>query len=144
MSSQKSLQSLAEDSYGSSFSSLYAQLKDEKEAQKGAITKAFTDLISSTEYMPRQVWSAIYSAHVKRRSGRSLDLSEEEITQVISAHQSWIKSSGHAAEEFFKAESNKSLANSGLKVFLQREVTGLSIKTLLQTRETSAQSLGTG
>lgn len=114
----------AEDSYNSKFNNYIEMGQSERDSQKSAIESSFQYLLTSTSYSPKEIWSAIYASHVKRRSGRTLTLTEDDITQVISAHQSWIKSSGHAAEDFWKSEGNKalSLCKSGLEVHLQRDI----------------------
>lgn len=123
---QRTLRQLAEDSYVSLFKKYFTELKkNERAAQKAAITKSFSDLIATSGCAPNEAWSAIYAAHVKRRTGRTLDLNENEITQVISAHQSWIKSSGHAAEDFWKNEANKALSKTNINIYLQRDVSNL-------------------
>jgi hypothetical protein len=122
---KKGLQSLAEDSYNSKYKKHLTSGKNERDSQKAAIHEAFTDLLKTTEFSPKDIWSAIYSSHVKRRTGRTNDLSEAEILDVISAHQSWIKSSGHAAEDFWKYECNKALNGTGLTTYLQRDVSVL-------------------
>jgi hypothetical protein len=121
----QNLQSLAEDSYNSKFKQYVDSGKSERDSQKAAIHEAFADLLSCTVNNPKDIWSAIYSAHVKRRTGRFIDLTENEIADVISAHQSWIKSSGHAAEDFWKYECNKSLQGTNMMTFLQRDVSAL-------------------
>jgi hypothetical protein len=118
----QNLQSLAEVSYNSRFEQHILSGQNERESQKAAINEAFAYLLSCTENSPKDIWSAIYSAHVKRRTGRFIDLTENEITDVISAHQSWIKSSGHAAEDFWKYECNRSLHGTDMITYLQRDV----------------------
>ena len=72
----------------------------DREAQKSAIRIAITKALRKYPDEPvAELWSAIYRAHLFRKSGIS-DL--ETINKVISADQSWKKSSGHAFEEMVK------------------------------------------
>jgi hypothetical protein len=117
----KVLSNLAEASYNSKFEN-YLRLSVETESQKAAICQTFAELLSTTQYTPKEIWSAIHAAHLKRKSGRAIDLTEDDIAAVVSAHQSWIKSGGHAAEDFWKEKVNAHTGTSGIQVLLQRDV----------------------
>ena len=95
----------------------------DKEAQKSAIK---TTITKALHYYPEvqvaELWKSIYRAHLFRKSGIS-DLNT--IEKVISADQSWKKSSGHAFEEMIKELSSLSLHDTGIEIVLQRDLNTL-------------------
>lgn len=68
---------------------------------------------------PADIWKAVYEVHVHRKSG--ID-DAAIISGVISADQSWKKSSGHAFEEMIKFLANAALENTGVEIVLQRDL----------------------
>ena len=95
----------------------------DREAQKSAIRIAITKALRVFPDEPvANLWSAIYRAHLFRKSGIS-DL--DTINKVISADQSWKKSSGHAFEEMVKDLASLSLCGTGIEVILQRDLNTL-------------------
>lgn len=68
---------------------------------------------------PALVWRAIYETHVHRKSGIS---DADTISKVISADQSWKKSSGHAFEELLKIYGTEALQEHGIEIVLQRDL----------------------
>ena len=94
--------------------------KAEREAQKEAIK---TSIIEGMRHFPsasaEEIWNCIYEIHVHRKSG--IDDSQT-IKNVISADQSWKKSSGHAFEEMVKMLANNSLKGTGIEILLQRDL----------------------
>jgi len=94
---------------------------DETDAQRNAIARSFVDAISEFGVAhSTEVWRAIQSAHVKRKSGALIDA--DTISKVSSANQSWNKSSGHAFEQSFCVKVNSSLIDTNVKFLLQREL----------------------
>ena len=95
----------------------------DREAQKSAIRIAITKALREFPDEPvADLWSAIYRAHLFRKSGISdLDI----ISKVISADQSWKKSSGHAFEEMVKELASLSLHGTDVEVILQRDLNTL-------------------
>lgn len=95
----------------------------DREAQKSAIRIAITKALRQFPDEPvAELWSAIYRAHLFRKSGIS-DL--ETINKVISADQSWKKSSGHAFEEMVKELASLALCGTGVEIILQRDLNTL-------------------
>ena len=95
----------------------------DREAQKAAIRIAITKALQTFPEEPvAELWSAIYRAHLFRKSGIS-DLAT--IQKVISADQSWKKSSGHAFEEMVKELASLSLQGTYVEVILQRDLNTL-------------------
>ena len=108
-------------------SSKLANLFD-REAQKSAIRLAITKALRKFPNEPvAELWSAIYRAHLFRKSGIS-DL--VTIDKVISADQSWKKSSGHAFEEMVKELASLALYGTGVEIVLQRD-----LNTLIKANE---------
>lgn len=125
------------DAYTSSYTDFLKDKKHTKEdkekaerfSQKFAIREAlkkgvaeFPDIEVST------VWKNVYKAHILRKSGLSID--EETVSKVISAEQSWRKSSGHAFEELIKEISNLSLEGTNVEIVLQTD-----LNTLIKANE---------
>lgn len=95
----------------------------DREAQKTAIRVSFTKALTKfPDGHVAELWKAIYRAHLFRKSGIS-DL--DTISKVISADQSWKKSSGHAFEEMVKELSALALHGSGVEIILQRDLNTL-------------------
>ena len=110
----------------SNFSSKISDKKLEeldREAQKAAIRISFTKALAKfpNEHVA-ELWKAIYRAHLFRKSGIS-DL--DTISKVISADQSWKKSSGHAFEEMVKELSALALYGTDVEIILQRDLNTL-------------------
>lgn len=91
----------------------------QKEAIKQATLKAM-DKYPDIE--TADIWRAIYEIHVHRKSG--ID-NAEVIEKVISADQSWKKSSGHAFEEMVKFLGTSALKNNDIEIILQRDLNTL-------------------
>ena len=68
------------------------------------------------------IWRAVYETHIHRKSGIS---DAEIIAKVVSADQSWKKSSGHAFEEMIKFLGNNILSKNGIEIILQRDLNNL-------------------
>ncbi len=95
----------------------------DREAQKSAIRIAITKALQEFPEEPvADLWSAIYRAHLFRKSGIS-DM--ETISKVISADQSWKKSSGHAFEEMVKELASLTLHGTDVEVILKRDLNTL-------------------
>ena len=89
-------------------------------AQKEAIkTTIISGLTKFYDVEASQVWRAVYETHVNRKSGVD---SSETIANVISADQSWKKSSGHAFEEMIKMLGTNALESYSIEIILQRDL----------------------
>lgn len=92
-------------------------------AQKEAIRQAIIKgLESYPDINAALIWRAIYETHVHHKSG--ID-NADIIHKVISADQSWKKSSGHAFEEMVKLLASAALADNGIEIILQRDLSTL-------------------
>lgn len=100
----------------------------EKEAQKEAIKQSIIGGIREFPMVsPADVWKAIHTAHMYRKTKLD-DLTL--IANVVSADQSWKKSSGHAFEEMIKEIATEYLKEHGIEIILQRDMS-----TLLKANE---------
>lgn len=94
----------------------------ETAAQKYAIKQS---IIKGMRKFPNHIsllWHSIYEAHVYRKSGVS-DL--RIIQDVVSADQSWKKSSGHAFEEMIKELATMAMGDLPIQFILQRDLNTL-------------------
>lgn len=91
----------------------------QKEAIKQAIIKG---LEHCADVNAALIWRAIYETHIHHKSG--ID-NAEIIHKVISADQSWKKSSGHAFEEMVKLLASDALASDNIEIILQRDLNTL-------------------
>jgi hypothetical protein len=91
-----------------------------REAQRIAIRE--TSIAAMRQFAdmdPAEIWKTIYIAHVHNISGIDDDT---VIASVISADNSWKKSSGHAFEEMIQELGNLALREHGIEILLQKEV----------------------
>ena len=131
MISENELRSFCEDVYARTYdfhlsTPAYVgkkKISDEelkKEAQKEAIKEA---TLQGMKKFPgtdvAKIWKTVYQIHVFRKSG-IYDASV--IDNVISANQSWLKSSGHAFEEIVKFLGDLALGKHGISIVLQRDL----------------------
>lgn len=91
-------------------------------AQKYAIKQS---IITGMQKYPSHVstlWHSIYEAHVYRKSG----IDDKDVIQnVVSADQSWKKSSGHAFEEMIKELATVAMRELSVSFILQRDLNTL-------------------
>ncbi len=106
------------------------KLEIETASQKEAIKNATLEGIKKFPKVEAAlIWRAVYETHVHRKSGIN---DADTISKVISADQSWKKSSGHAFEEMIKLLGTAALRNSGIDIVLQRD-----LHTLIKANELS-------
>lgn len=104
-----------------------APLEAEREAQKIAIESTFKLAIKKyPNENPADLWSAIYLAHLLRKAGQNIKA--DVIKAVISADQSWKKSSGHAFESYIAETVNPKLKKENLQFLLQKDLQKLMKK----------------
>ena len=95
----------------------------EVSSQKEAIKMATIEGIKHFSNVDASlIWRAVYETHVHRKSGIN---DADIISKVISADQSWKKSSGHAFEEMIKIYGTAALKNDHIEILLQRELNAL-------------------
>lgn len=101
----------------------------ERYAQKKSIQK--TLIYGIENFSPantvREIWGAIRKAHIQRKIGASYGkriLLDDTVAEgIFSAYQSWVKSSGHAFEEYIPHVLNTMLRPHHISVVLQKELT---------------------
>ncbi|WP_028863871.1 BsaWI family type II restriction enzyme [Psychromonas aquimarina] len=100
---------------------ILSKAKDKRRhAQRAAIRRASVATMKKfPDIEPTDIWKTIYIAHVNNVSGIA---DQDVIKSVISADNSWKKSSGHAFEEMIAELANLGLAEHGLKIILQKEL----------------------
>ncbi len=87
----------------------------QKRAIKGSVIRGMRRFPGSIP----AVWHSIYEAHVYRKSG----IADFRVIQdVVSADQSWKKSSGHAFEEMIKELATLAMESTGITFILQRDL----------------------
>ena len=93
-------------------------------SQKFAMKESFRESINTfPDHCPAIIWKYLHEAHISKLVG--INIPKEQIDQVISADQSWKKSSGHAFEEFLKDICNSKLLPYNLELLLQRDISEL-------------------
>lgn len=120
----KKIRNYCSSIYSNVFDYATSELKaTETQAQKEAIKNAlFSGIKNFPNVEVADIWRTIYETHVHRKSG--ID-DAEIIAKVISADQSWKKSSGHAFEELIKFLGNEILNRYGIEILLQRDLNEL-------------------
>ena len=113
-----------------------AKTSAERKAQHNAILETFTEGYKKYygQVSAADIWYAIYSAHVTRKTGKfdSENLTEDIINNVISGHQSWIKTSGHVFEHYIVETTREELAKYNIRLVLQKELTEMIHKGQIQ------------
>lgn len=113
--------------------SLTKEKEIEAFAQKEAIKKAMLEGMRHYSNIDvATIWNTVYETHVHRKSGIR---DGEIISKVISADQSWKKSSGHAFEEMVKTLASAALHKNGIQIILQRELNSLIKKRQLHNQK---------
>lgn len=99
-------------------------------AQRKAIDKALVEglLRFSPDISESEIWEAIGITHKINVANLSeFDIAEENqepvIKRSLSAHQSWIKSSGHSFERYISNIDNEELQRNEIRFILQSELT---------------------
>lgn len=104
-----------------------ARKEAEREAQRIAIKETLKQALNrfTPEYEAAELWRSIYITHLKRKSNiRDFNtIDEDAIHSVISADQSWKKTSGHAFEAFISEVANPRLEPQNIRFVLQAELT---------------------
>lgn len=111
-------------------------------AQRRAIDKTFVDALLkfSPSISEDEIWSAIGLTHKLNvanlgRFGIDESIQEEVFSTCLSAHQSWIKSSGHSFERYISSIDNEALKENEIRFVLQSEMTDMVKKHRLNNTE---------
>lgn len=99
-------------------------------AQRKAIDKTFVDALLkySPEISESDIWAAIAISHKLNVAnlgefGIPEELHQKVFETCLSAHQSWIKSSGHSFERYISSIENEELKKNEIRFILQSEMT---------------------
>ena len=101
-------------------------------AQRVAIDRSFVDSILN--YYPnvteKEIWKNIAHVYKVKSSdlnefGLTKEEQEEVVRRCVSAHQSWVKASGHSFERYVSSIQNEDLQKNEIKFVLQKELTTL-------------------
>ena len=99
-------------------------------AQRKAIDRALVEGVRrfSPEVSDKEIWSAISTAHKINVAdlgafGIPEDIQEAVIDRIVSAHQSWIKASGHSFERYISSIDSQALQRNEIRFILQSELT---------------------
>ncbi len=99
-------------------------------AQRKAIDKVLVEslLKYSPEISESEIWNEIgliHKVHVAELSAFDIseDIQEEVIKRCLSAHQSWIKASGHSFERYISNIQNEELQKNEIRFILKSELT---------------------
>lgn len=116
----KEIREYSKSVYSEVYNHIESATGSETFAQKEAIkTAIILGMSKFPDVEAADIWRAVYETHIYRKSG--ID-NAEIVARVISADQSWKKSSGHAFEEMIKVVGNKILNKHGIKILLQRDL----------------------
>lgn len=112
------------------------------QAQRKAIDKVMVEslLQFSPEVSESELWSEIGMVHklnVAELSDFGIleELQEEVMKRCLSAHQSWIKSSGHSFERYISNIQNVALQENEIRFILQSELTKMIKENALTNTE---------
>lgn len=124
-------------------SSVAAKTNARREAQRIAVDTTFVACL--IRFYPKvdekTIWGAIGKVHKLNMAnlnelGVPENVQQEVYDRCISAHQSWIKASGHSFERYIAGLNNQELTNNGIRFILQSELTELiKQKVLKNTKE---------
>lgn len=121
-------QNFCRQSYEEHFNSYIRKHPQKKDAKKDARKHAIiqTAIAAREKFdslQPSEVWKCIQKIHIMKYAG--VDLEPETVGLILSARQSWVKSSGHAFEEMVKKECNEALDETDIIILLQRDLSKL-------------------
>ena len=139
----RELEEYSREQYISSWRSVYntritedsteaARTSARREAQRNAVDSAFVACL--LRFYPavdeKTIWNAISKVHKLNMAnlgelGVAEAVQQEVYDRCISAHQSWIKASGHSFERYIANLDHASLAQNGIRFILQSELTDL-------------------
>ena len=106
-----------------------AKEEAERNAQRLAIKGTFELALKKYPTSePYEIWEEIYLAHVLRKSElSSTTVNVALIQNIVSSHQSWVKSSGHAFEAYIEEQVNPVFKKNAtnIRFVLQKELTVL-------------------
>lgn len=117
-------------------------------AQRKAIDKTFVDALLTyyPEVSEKEIWGALAMAHKLNVAnlnefGIDSDKQQAVFEACLSAHQSWIKSSGHSFERYISNIDNDKLKKNEIRFILQSELTDMVKKKKLANTDEDIHGL---
>lgn len=119
-----------------------------REAQRDAVDATFINCLINfyPQVNEKEIWAAIGRVHkinLANMSELGIDesIQQEIYNRCISAHQSWIKASGHSFERYIANLNNDILKKNEIRFILQAELTELIKKKVLKNTPEDIQGL---
>ena len=111
------------EAYQEEYDICFQKTRDEAGSQKFAMKQSLVRALKAyPDISPAEIWKSIHIAHMYRKTGMTdIDL----IDMIVSADQSWKKSSGHAFEEMLKEYATAALKGTDIEIVLQRDLSKL-------------------
>lgn len=119
-----------------------------REAQRNAVDSTFVACL--LRFYPtvdeKTIWNAISKVHKLNMAnlgelGVAETVQQEVYDRCISAHQSWIKASGHSFERYIANLDHPSLTQNGIRFILQSELTDLIRNGVLRNTDEDISGL---
>lgn len=130
-------------------SSESAKTMARREAQRDAVDAAFVKCLINfyPKVDEKEIWAAIGRVHKINLAnmgelGIDKSIQQEVYDRCISAHQSWIKASGHSFERYIANLNNNILKKNEIRFILQAELTELIKKKALKNTPEDIHGLG--
>ena len=125
-----------------------AKTSARREAQRNAVDSTFVACLIRfyPEVDEKSIWSAIgkvHKLHLANLGELGVDdaVQQEVYDRCISAHQSWIKASGHSFERYIANLEHPDLSQNGIRFILQSELTELIKNNQLRNTPEDIQGL---
>lgn len=119
-----------------------------REAQRDAVDTTFVNCLLNfyPQVDEKEIWAAIGRVHkinLANMSELGIDesIQQEIYNRCISAHQSWIKASGHSFERYIANLNNDILKKNEIRFILQAELTELIKNKVLKNTPEDIQGL---
>lgn len=119
-----------------------------REAQRDAVDATFINCLINfyPQVNEKEIWAAIGRVHkinLANMSELGIDesIQQEIYDRCISAHQSWIKASGHSFERYIANLNNDILKENEIRFILQAELSELIKKKVLKNTPEDIQGL---
>lgn len=130
-------------------SSESAKTMARREAQRDAVDATFVNCLLNfyPQVDEKEIWAAIGRVHKINLAnmgelGIDESIQQEVYDRCISAHQSWIKASGHSFERYIANLNNDILKTNEIRFILQAELTELIKRKVLKNTAEDIQGLG--
>ena len=136
------------DEYNNVYQEILLEKGSKADARRTAIDRTFVNTLK--EFYPNitegDIWTSLAEAHKLHVAqlgdfGLNPEQQREILQRCLSAHQSWIKSSGHSFERFVSELKNEDLVRNEIKFILQKELTYMIRNSLLANTAEDVEGL---